>query len=376
MLAHRADRAVHQHPRARLAARARVDRDPRGRGRRGLDGRAAREDEAARPTRRARAFGGVAGAFLGSYLEHSQRASQFEFSFSIFILAMIILGGLGSIWGVVLGALALTYINYYLIPGRVPDAAAHVRAELRAHRPVVRDLRLPARDHDAAAARGPAAGAPAEDRARPRASAPTRPGLRGAGMSADGPGPRRRSSSPQQRLEDLRRPRRGQRRRRSPCPAKSIVSIIGPNGAGKTTFFNMLTGLYKPTTGRIAFDGTDITRSAAGPASRSAGVARTFQNIRLFGTMSALENVLVGQHARMRGRPVRLDRAHPERAARGAARSARRPARCSSSSACARARSTTSSRSTSPTATSGAWRSPARWPRSPSCSCSTSPRRG
>jgi branched-chain amino acid transport system permease protein len=61
------------------------------------------------------AFGGVAGVFLGSFLGVIT-ASQFEFSFSIFILAMIILGGLGSVWGVVLGALALTYINYYLIP--------------------------------------------------------------------------------------------------------------------------------------------------------------------------------------------------------------------------------------------------------------------
>jgi branched-chain amino acid transport system permease protein len=62
------------------------------------------------------AFGGVAGVFLGSFLG-TITASQFEFSFSIFILAMIILGGLGSVWGVVVGSLALTYINYYLIPG-------------------------------------------------------------------------------------------------------------------------------------------------------------------------------------------------------------------------------------------------------------------
>jgi len=82
-------------------------------------------------------------------------------------------------------------------------------------------------------------------------------------------------------------------------PRGSIVSIIGPNGAGKTTFFNMLTGLYKPSTGRIAFEGTDMTRVRPDRIMK-AGVARTFQNIRLFGTMSALENVLVGQHARMR----------------------------------------------------------------------------
>ena len=80
---------------------------------------------------------------------------------------------------------------------------------------------------------------------------------------------------------------------------RSIVSIIGPNGAGKTTFFNMLTGLYKPSTGRITFGGRDITATRPDIIT-SLGVARTFQNIRLFGTMSAVENVMVGQHARMK----------------------------------------------------------------------------
>ena len=61
------------------------------------------------------AFGGMAGAFLGSYL-NTVNADQFQFSFSIFVLAMVILGGLGSIWGVVLGAIALSFINNYLIP--------------------------------------------------------------------------------------------------------------------------------------------------------------------------------------------------------------------------------------------------------------------
>jgi branched-chain amino acid transport system ATP-binding protein len=82
-------------------------------------------------------------------------------------------------------------------------------------------------------------------------------------------------------------------------PTNSIVSIIGPNGAGKTTLFNMLTGLYKPTRGRMLLDGKDITRSRPDIIT-GLGVARTFQNIRLFGAMSALENVMVGRHARMR----------------------------------------------------------------------------
>ena len=86
---------------------------------------------------------------------------------------------------------------------------------------------------------------------------------------------------------------------RSTSLVGSIVSIIGPNGAGKTTFFNMLTGLYKATSGRIVFVGRDITHTRPDVITKM-GVARTFQNIRLFGAMTALENVIVGRHCRMR----------------------------------------------------------------------------
>jgi branched-chain amino acid transport system ATP-binding protein len=87
-------------------------------------------------------------------------------------------------------------------------------------------------------------------------------------------------------------------------PTGSIVSLIGPNGAGKTTFFNMLTGVYKPTSGRIIFDGTDVTGKPP-HAITQLGIGRTFQNIRLFQQMTALENVLVGMHARLHGGIVR-----------------------------------------------------------------------
>jgi branched-chain amino acid transport system ATP-binding protein len=81
-------------------------------------------------------------------------------------------------------------------------------------------------------------------------------------------------------------------------PRGSITALIGPNGAGKTTFFNMLTGAYTPTAGEIVFDGQEI---AGLPQHKitELGIGRTFQNIRLFGTMTALENTLVGMHCRM-----------------------------------------------------------------------------
>jgi branched-chain amino acid transport system ATP-binding protein len=84
-------------------------------------------------------------------------------------------------------------------------------------------------------------------------------------------------------------------------PRRGIVSLIGPNGAGKTTFFNCLTGLYRPTTGRVSFDGRDITAKRPDLVTR-AGIARTFQNIKLFRTMTAVENVQVGMHSRLRSR--------------------------------------------------------------------------
>ena len=82
-------------------------------------------------------------------------------------------------------------------------------------------------------------------------------------------------------------------------PQYSIVSLIGPNGAGKTTLFNMLTGLYRPTEGSIYLGERDITRTRPDVITAH-GVARTFQNIRLFGAMTATENVMIGHHSRMR----------------------------------------------------------------------------
>ena len=111
--------------------------------------------------------------------------------------------------------------------------------------------------------------------------------------------------------------------------------MIGPNGAGKSTLFNMITGMYAPTTGRILLGrprdhphGPDIITML--------GVARTFQNIRLFGSMSALDNVIVGGHARMRTNVLDSCSTRPreERECRNARSS------CCVSSACARAAST------------------------------------
>jgi branched-chain amino acid transport system ATP-binding protein len=82
-----------------------------------------------------------------------------------------------------------------------------------------------------------------------------------------------------------------------------IVSIIGPNGAGKTTFFNTLTGIYRPEEGVITFDGHVLAGKRPDQIT-TFGMARTFQNIRLFGSMTVIENILVGMYPRLRQSPI------------------------------------------------------------------------
>lgn len=94
-----------------------------------------------------------------------------------------------------------------------------------------------------------------------------------------------------------------------------IVSIIGPNGAGKTTIFNLITGIYRPTSGGIYLSGESLAKLTPDRV-LTRGIARTFQNIRLFNNMTVLENVLVGQHARLKagvlGALFRTPRVHRE----------------------------------------------------------------
>ncbi|GIM47075.1 ABC transporter ATP-binding protein [Collibacillus ludicampi] len=80
-------------------------------------------------------------------------------------------------------------------------------------------------------------------------------------------------------------------------PEHSIISVIGPNGAGKTSVFNMITGFYRPTSGEILFDGVNIVGKKPSQITQM-GMARTFQNLRLFPTLTVLENVMSGMHSK------------------------------------------------------------------------------
>ena len=265
-------------------------------------------------------FGGMAGALYAAYTTQVN-ADQFEFSFSILILAMVILGGIGSIWGVVVGAVVLTMINTYIINdvGRtftqnvfnfdLSQFSFGVFGFLLVAMMVLRpEGLLPERRRKLEFSRH-----------RP----PRRVGLRGiVDMTAPSTSPAAAQPAAADNLliaENITKAFGGLIAVNDvsfSIPRGSIVSIIGPNGAGKTTFFNMLSGLYKPTRGRIIFEDEDITRRRPDQITER-GIARTFQNIRLFGVMTAVENVMAGYHARMKAGLVRAIVNSPTTPARG-----------------------------------------------------------
>ena len=288
------------------------------------------------------AFAGVAGAFQASYLG-ATTSDFFQFSTSILVLIMVILGGIGNIWGVLAGAIVLVYIDKtFLIwlGQRIRQRGTRLPEPVAVQLP---DLRDPARGDDAV----PAGGLPAESPARRRAQRPRPPGSRGGDgcRGRDGQHRARRRAAGPNSIVGPRRCRgdggrmtastmdvgltgaipddqilvrtRGVTKRFGglvavnnvdfDIPRTSIVSLIGPNGAGKTTFFNMITGAYTPTTGQIEFDGHQIVymkgkklRSRKPHEVTALGIGRTFQNIRLFGTMSALDNVRAGIHVHLK----------------------------------------------------------------------------
>jgi ABC-type branched-subunit amino acid transport system ATPase component len=147
-----------------------------------------------------------------------------------------------------------------------------------------------------------------------------------------------------------------------------IYGLIGPNGAGKTSLFNVLTGIYPADAGEFVFDGRPL--GGLKPHEVAArGIARTFQNIRLFANLSALENVMIGRHVRTRATVFGAIFAMRARETRSV-RSKNAPMHCSNTSGFTGAQ--TISPSISPTATSANWRSPVRLPPIRACSHSTS----
>jgi branched-chain amino acid transport system permease protein len=259
-------------------------------------------------------FSGFAGSVYAAKLQ-AITPGAFEFQVSIMLLCMVVLGGAGSIRGVILGGMLITLFDRVLLAeatylvrwiGRTVGVPALVKADitlwrwfffglglvvvmllrpegLAGRRARATDAAVPEDDVTAAPPPPSAARVPAwlvEQRKAPESSIAPAPILDVRGIT------KRFGGVIALNEVDL------------VVPRGAIVGLIGPNGAGKTTFFNAVTGLTRPDAGRIVFEGADLTGRRPN-AIVSRGIARTFQSIRLFQQLTVLDNVLVGQHCRL-----------------------------------------------------------------------------
>jgi branched-chain amino acid transport system permease protein len=264
-------------------------------------------------------LGASFSAFSGSIYAAKLQAitpGAFEFQVSIILLCMVVLGGMGSLKGVILGGMLITLFDRLLLAeatrlvrwfGETVGIAALTTIDLslwrwfffgmglilvmlfkpeglagRRVRPA--PVTVDEQEETAALVEAPpgprAAEIPAWLRERPVAAGGARALLEARGI--------RKAFGGLVAVNDVD----------LVIPERTIVGLIGPNGAGKTTFFNVITGLLQPDAGEIRFDGQDIV-GLRPHAIVGRGIARTFQSIRLFQNMTVLENILVGEHCRL-----------------------------------------------------------------------------
>jgi branched-chain amino acid transport system permease protein len=257
------------------------------------------------------AFAGATGTLFVAKLQ-TATPDMFGFPVSVMILVMVVFGGIGSVWGVVLGAMLLQILqSWFLIDlsqwlhalGRLIGVEWLQRIELASSIELIfgvilvtmmlyrRDGLIPATRRVAALS--------LEEQNAPVTSGGF-DGLAGLGAldtAADQPG-----AGPLLEIDNLTVRFGGLVALRSVAlsvPAHSVLAIIGPNGSGKSTLFNALTGLVPANEGSIRFAGVEIVGQPPHVVLER-GIARTFQNIRLFPNLTVLENVLIGMHARLR----------------------------------------------------------------------------
>ena len=257
------------------------------------------------------AFAGATGTLYVAKLQ-TATPEMFMFPVSVMILVMIVFGGIGSVWGVVVGALILQMLQSWFLQdlsqwlhalGRLINVEWLQRVELASSIELIfgvilvfmmlyrREGLIPA------TRRMPALSLDQQ-------SAQVERGGFGA-LQAFG-GEDRRGTGPLLEISDLTVSFGGLVALRAvslSVPHHSVVAVIGPNGSGKSTLFNAVTGLVTPDSGSVRFAGREIGRL---PPHRvlEAGIARTFQNIRLFPNLTVLENVMIGMHARLDTGPV------------------------------------------------------------------------
>jgi len=251
------------------------------------------------------AFAGMTGTFYVAKLQ-TATPEMFQFPVSVMLLVMIVFGGIGSIAGVVLGALILQLLQSWFLQDLtqwVHAFGAFVGIEFFERVDLVQSIELIfgiilvlmmlyRREGLIPAHRAVTALSHAEQTA-----VPSRGGFAGAFAA------RRKAVDQSQPLLEIRGLSKSFGGIRAVAdldltvmPGR-IVAVLGPNGSGKTTFFNLVTGLTKPDAGRVRFADEDVT-GLSPHVIVERGIARTFQNLRLFANMTVTENVLVGTHAR------------------------------------------------------------------------------
>jgi branched-chain amino acid transport system permease protein len=255
------------------------------------------------------AFAGATGTFYVAKLQ-TATPEMFGFPVSVMILVMVVLGGMGSVWGVVVGAVFLQMLQSWFLEdisgwihtlGGAVDQPWMLRVDLTQSIELIFGIILVVmmlfrRDGLIPATRKQSALSFEQQHADVRRGGFT--ALKGLGeFSHAGNGLEVRGITVRfgglvaLNGVDLT------------VPAGGVVAVIGPNGSGKSTLFNTITGLTEADGGTVRFDGTDLLGLPPHKILR-AGVARTFQNIRLFTNLSVLDNILIGQHARLRTGPI------------------------------------------------------------------------
>ncbi len=256
------------------------------------------------------AFAGATGTLFVAKLQ-TATPDMFGFPVSVMILVMVVFGGIGSVWGVVLGALILQMLQSWFLEdlsqwlhalGRLIGVEWLQRVELASSIELIFGLILVTmmlyrRDGLIPATRRVAALSLDEQKAEI-----TRGGVdRLEGLGALDPSFGEPGSGPLLEIDGLTVRFGGLVALRSVAlavPAHSVLAVIGPNGSGKSTLFNAVTGLVAAAAGNISFAGADIMGRPPHVVLER-GIARTFQNIRLFPNLTVLENVLIGMHARL-----------------------------------------------------------------------------
>ncbi|MBI3709753.1 MAG: ATP-binding cassette domain-containing protein [Proteobacteria bacterium] len=251
-------------------------------------------------------FAGMTGTFYVAKLQ-TATPEMFQFPVSVMVLVMVVLGGMGSVAGVIIGALSLQLLQSWFLQdltqwvhalGSVTGIGFLERIDLVQSIELIFGvilvvMMLYRRQGIIPERRAVTALTHAQ-----QAAMPSRGGIKGELKPIH-----RKSVDPSRPLLDIR----GLAKSFGGIQAVksldltvmpgSIVAVIGPNGSGKTTFFNLVTGLLKPSSGQVLLAGEDVT--GLGPHRIvERGIARTFQNLRLFANMTVMENVLVGTHTR------------------------------------------------------------------------------